>query len=69
LKETSTKISHLKKELENKNKLVLTLKDPLWSRENAIPTSMSIFVKTLEGKTLTLDVEPADTIKKIKGKM
>ena len=30
---------------------------------------MQIFVKTLTGKTITLDVEPNDTIENIKGKI
>ena len=30
---------------------------------------MQIFVKTLIGKTITLDVEPSDTIKNIKEKL
>ena len=30
---------------------------------------MSIFVKTLTGKTITLDVEPSDTIKDVKTKI
>ena len=30
---------------------------------------MQIFVKTLTGKTLTLDVEPSDTIKIVKAKI
>ena len=31
--------------------------------------SMQIFVKTLTGKTITLDVEPSDTIENIKQKV
>jgi hypothetical protein len=30
---------------------------------------MQIFVKTLTGKTITLDVEPADTIDQVKAKI
>jgi ubiquitin len=30
---------------------------------------MQIFVKTLTGKTITLDVEPSDTIENIKSKI
>ena len=30
---------------------------------------MQIFVKTLTGKTITLDTEPSDTIEQIKGKI
>ena len=32
-------------------------------------TIMQIFVKTLTGKTITLDVEPSDTIENIKQKI
>ena len=31
--------------------------------------SMQIFVKTLTGKTITLDVEPSDSIETVKGKI
>ena len=31
--------------------------------------AMQIFVKTLDGKTITLDVEPSDTIENVKGKI
>jgi len=30
---------------------------------------MQIFIKTLSGKTITLDVEPSDNIEAIKGKI
>ncbi|KRY26267.1 Ubiquitin-60S ribosomal protein L40, partial [Trichinella spiralis] len=30
---------------------------------------MQIFVKTLTGKTITLEVEPSDTIENVKGKI
>jgi len=30
---------------------------------------MQIFVKTLTGKTITLDVEPSDTIESVKNKI
>ena len=32
-------------------------------------TTMQIFVKTLTGKTITLDVEPSDSIETVKGKI
>ena len=36
----------------------------------AIPANaMQIFVKTLTGKTITLDVEPSDTIENVKQKI
>ena len=31
--------------------------------------TMQIFVKTLTGKTITLDVEPSDTIENVKSKI
>jgi ubiquitin len=31
--------------------------------------AMQIFVKTLTGKTITLDVEPSDSIETVKGKI
>jgi ubiquitin len=31
--------------------------------------AMQIFVKTLEGKTITLEVEPTDSIENVKGKI
>ena len=36
---------------------------------NYIFTTMQIFVKTLTGKTITLDVEPSDSIETVKGKI
>ena len=33
------------------------------------PTELQIFVKTLTGKTITLDVEPSDTIDNVKTKI
>jgi ubiquitin len=33
------------------------------------PTTMQIFVKTLTGKTITLDVEPSDPIENVKQKI
>lgn len=32
-------------------------------------STMQIFVKTLTGKTITLDVEPSDTIENVKAKI
>ena len=32
-------------------------------------TKMQIFVKTLTGKTITLEVEPSDTIENVKAKI
>lgn len=39
-----------------------------WSPFIAV-TYMQIFVKTLTGKTITLDVEPSDTIENVKNKI
>jgi hypothetical protein len=36
---------------------------------NYIISTMQIFVKTLTGKTITLDVEPSDSIETVKGKI
>lgn len=33
------------------------------------PANMQIFVKTLTGKTITLEVEPSDTIENVKAKI
>ena len=35
----------------------------------SIAVTMQVFVKTLSGKTITLDVEPSDTIKYVKQKI
>lgn len=35
----------------------------------AAPSTMQIFVKTLTGKTITLEVEPSDTIENVKAKI
>ena len=37
--------------------------------KNAIGPVMQVFVKTLTGKTITLEVEPADTIDSVKQKL
>ena len=34
-----------------------------------VDSTMQIFVKTLTGKTITLDVEPSDTIENVKAKI
>ena len=39
------------------------------SRYTTIKENMQIFVKTLTGKTITLDVEPSDTIENVKQKI
>lgn len=41
----------------------------VYKREPVFQTSMQIFVKTLTGKTITLDVEPSDTIENVKQKI
>ncbi|XP_003367510.1 putative ubiquitin family protein, partial [Trichinella spiralis] len=39
------------------------------SAEAAVHAGMQIFVKTLTGKTITLEVEPSDTIQNVKAKI
>merc|ERR1711964_218755 len=41
-------------------------RDPAYVGENS---AMQIFVKTLTGKTITLEVEPSDTIENVKAKI
>merc|ERR1711944_207920 len=41
----------------------------LRTQRNHILTKMQIFVKTLTGKTITLEVEPSDTIENVKSKI
>jgi len=38
-------------------------------RHNSTPFKMQIFVKTLTGKTITLEVEPSDSIENVKAKI
>ena len=43
---------------------------PLWyERSDEFSANMQIFVKTLTGKTITLEVEPSDTIENVKAKI
>ena len=52
------------------NQLRIILSVSLLFVAAAIPASaMQIFVKTLTGKTITLDVEPSDTIENVKTKI
>lgn len=46
------------------NLMLSSIKRPLIATSN-----MQIFVKTLTGKTITLDVEPSDTIENVKAKI
>jgi ubiquitin len=41
----------------------------LWILSLAMAPAMQVFVKTLTGKTITLDVEPSDTIESVKAKI
>ncbi|MFM2298036.1 MAG: hypothetical protein RL117_1743 [Verrucomicrobiota bacterium] len=41
----------------------------LWILSLSVAPAMQIFVKTLTGKTITLDVEPSDTIENVKAKI
>lgn len=36
---------------------------------NGVTAKMQIFIKTLKGKTVTLEVEPLDTIENVKAKI
>jgi len=49
-----------------KNLRFLLLMASLWT---APAFGMQVFVKTLTGKTITLDVEPSDTIENVKAKI
>jgi ubiquitin len=49
--------------------LTLPLSSSSSSSSSHIPISLQIFVKTLTGKTITLDVEPSDTIDNVKTKI
>lgn len=42
---------------------------PLKDSQRISGIKMQIFVKTLTGKTITLDVEPSDTIENVKQKI
>ena len=42
---------------------------PVVQQYNNSQPTMQIFVKTLTGKTITLDVEPSDTIENVKQKV
>ena len=42
---------------------------PETSAERQRPPKMQIFVKTLTGKTITLDAEPSDTVKNVKARI
>ena len=42
---------------------------PETSAERQRPPKMQIFVKTLTGKTITLDAEPSDTVKSVKARI
>lgn len=56
------KLSHVKYLLFNSLKFKRpAIHSPLWA--------MQIFVKTLTGKTITLDVEPSDSIENVKAKI
>ena len=41
----------------------------LLSNAGGVATTMQIFVKTLTGKTITLEVGPSDTIENVKAKI
>ena len=56
-------------DLANNENLYLNLFSNIYIYNIKTIMSMQIFVKTLTGKTITLDVEPADTITNIKSKI
>jgi ubiquitin-large subunit ribosomal protein L40e len=68
---TLTNSQHLKSSnrwfFHSSFKLLLTL--IFWLGISAPIYAMQIFVKTLTGKTVTLDVEPSDTIENVKAKI
>ena len=49
--------------------LIIITKTSVFSHHFYLNSSMQIFVKTLTGKTITLDVEPSDTIENVKTKI
>lgn len=59
------------------NKIISPIKQPLLKKSLQIASKdfpclikvMQIFVKTLTGKTITLEVEPSDTIDNVKQKI
>ena len=55
--------------LANNENLYLNLFSNIYIYNIKTIMSMQIFVKTLTGKTITLDVEPADTIENVKAKI
>eukprot|EP01022_Parablepharisma_sp_SALTPOND_P016171 TRINITY_DN233_c0_g1_i2.p2 TRINITY_DN233_c0_g1~~TRINITY_DN233_c0_g1_i2.p2 ORF type:complete len:122 (+),score=0.48 TRINITY_DN233_c0_g1_i2:30-395(+) len=48
---------------------VTLYKRKVWNKKQSKNLRMQIFVKTLTGKTITLDVEPNDTIDQVKAKI
>ena len=52
--------------LSTNRKSILYVESILYKR---VLYKMQIFIKTLTGKTITLDVEPADTVENIKAKI
>jgi hypothetical protein len=49
-------------------KLVLPFRSAIAAIIGGAAATMQIFVKTLKGKTITLEVEPSDTIENVKAK-
>lgn len=53
-----------------RKKLAATLLTIALSTFGALPAfAMQIFVKTLDGKTITLEVEPSDSVEAVKAKI
>ena len=53
----------------NNQFFVKKLKKTLFKYQKIYMSNMQIFIKTLTGKTITLDVEPSDTIDNVKTKI
>ena len=56
-------------ELYRRNLILLRLRLTNTSSPRYYPRKMQIFVKTLTGKTITLEVESSDTIDNVKAKI
>jgi ubiquitin len=58
-------------EQTNKEEIKISLKKKIfyWNGKDQKEEIMQVFIKTLTGKTITLDVEPTDTIENVKQKI
>lgn len=55
--------------LKNNIRIEYRIKEPGTSKRDTTNMSKQIFIKTLTGKTITLDVEDSDTIEAVKAKI